>query len=120
MNRRLPLILKPSDLLLSSLARRPKPRRRRRTRAQGGGQLSALLGPALKFIAPLIAGEALKFGIGKALGRKKGKGLHLAGQRGRGVGRPKKVGRPKRQGGGRRKQVGRRRKPKPTTIVLRL
>ena len=77
-----------------------KPTRvRRRRSAQPGGQLSALLPlikpllrPALKFIGPIIAGELLKSGIQRAVRPKKGKGLHvagrglkLAGQRGRGA-----------------------------------
>lgn len=108
-----------------------KPSRKRRTkaqiRAQAGGQLGSLLLPLLKFAGPLIAGEALKFGITSALRksrkRKRGKGLktaggglRLAGQRGQG--RKRKVGRPKKLVGGRRKQVVRRRQPR--TLVLKL
>lgn len=73
---------------------RPRKMIRRSRRGQPGGQLSAilplirpLLKPVIKFIGPIIAGELLKVGVRKAVKgkKKKGKGLRLAGQRGRGV-----------------------------------
>ena len=75
-----------------------KPHGKRRKKKQVGGQLGALL-PLLKFVGPVVAAEAIKFGVQTALRktkkgkkRKKGKGLkvagsglRLAGQRGKGL-----------------------------------
>jgi len=54
---------------------------RRRAPAMSGGQLGALM-PLVKFIAPLVLGEAAKFGISTGLRKLRGKGLTPAGGRG--------------------------------------
>lgn len=78
-----PIRLKP--LRSRRPVQRVNKRRGRRPAPQAGGQLGALL-PLVKFLGPLLLGEAAKFGIQtgirkvrKRKKKRKGGGLHLAG-----------------------------------------